>query len=295
MEDVVLHYQPGSAAGLSSLLERAEKLLEPFPCRTPLVFTPWFPTSTAGHRLPIRPAKPAPVITFSGDIFVSDNRLLTDTAAAKVKTLSESRLQPSDDSFVPEKRHDRPRAGTIRTTPVNPQKNKDAACVPPTSDHLLPASLCDKPERGVTRLSPKKWTQNNKDGFTITDSPIRRSWSVFTQRGVLLQSSQSLSKQFHHMVSTHRLHLRQRVKWVISEHNCGAARGIEQVWHTVSRSIQSSRLPTCNANIQRERAEIWVFCDVLYSEQVGRFLKDELQLSGRISLSVRTLGNIFSM
>lgn len=97
------------------------------------------------------------------------------------------------------------------------------------------------------------------------------------------------------MVSVHRLHLRQRAKWVIRQHNCGAARDIEQVWRALSRSVWSSRLPTCNANIQRERAEIWVFCDVVHCEQVGRLLKDELQLSGRIGLSVRRLGNIFSM
>lgn len=59
MEDVVLHYLPRSDARLNSQLETTEKLLEPFPCRTPPVFTPWFSDS----HLPIRPAKSAPVIT----------------------------------------------------------------------------------------------------------------------------------------------------------------------------------------------------------------------------------------
>lgn len=68
-----------------------------------------------------------------------------------------------------------------------------------------------------------------------------------------------------------------------------------QVWRTLSRLARTSCLPSCNANIQRERGEIWVFCDVLHSEQVGRFLKEELRLSGRIDLSVRRLGNVFSM
>ncbi|XP_027135818.1 shieldin complex subunit 3 isoform X2 [Larimichthys crocea] len=221
MEDVVLHCRPGSAAGLSSLLERTEKLLEPFPCRTPPPFTPWFPTTSADLHLPIRPAKPAPVITCSAA----------------------------------------PRDGDVSTSE--------------TSSRLHPASLCDRHE--------------------VTDSPIKRSWSVFTQRGGVLQSAQSLSKHFHRVVSVHRLHLRQRVKWVVGQHNCGTSRDIEQVWQTLSRSVRSSRLPTCNANIQRERAEIWVFCDVLHSEQVGRFLKDELRLTGRISLSVHRLGDIFSM
>uniref|UniRef100_A0A3Q0R3A5 Zgc:101664 n=1 Tax=Amphilophus citrinellus TaxID=61819 RepID=A0A3Q0R3A5_AMPCI len=156
------------SVGLGSLLETTQKLLEPFPCRTPPVFTPWFPTASGDCPLPLRPGRP----------------------------------------------HDGP-------------------------------------------------------------------------------SSQSLSKQFHHTVSIHGLHLRQRAKWVIRELNCGTAGNIEEVGGI--RSVRSSRLPTCNANIQRERAEIWVFCDVLHSEQVGRFLKDELKLSGRISLTVHRLGNIFSM
>lgn len=112
-------------------------------------------------------------------------------------------------------------------------------------------------------------------------------------RGVPPQKS--LSQLFDRVVSAHRLHLRQRAKWVIREHNCGAAQDIEQVWRTLSRSVRRAGMPTCNANIQRDRAEIWVFCDVLYSEQVGRLLKAELQLTGTIVLSVHRQGNVFSM
>ncbi|XP_068594847.1 shieldin complex subunit 3 isoform X2 [Brachionichthys hirsutus] len=208
MEDVVLHYQPGSDPGLRCLLETTEKLLRSFPCRTPPVFSPWFPAAADHHR-PIRPAKAAPIITVSED-------------------------------------------GPHRDT--------------------------------VQRKAQKP-----------AGSPGKRSWSVLARKRPLLQSSQSLSEPFHQMVSVHRLHPRQRARWAISRHNCGAAGDIEQVWQAVSRSVQTSSLPTCNAYIQRERAEVWVFCDVVHSEQVGRFLKDELRLSGRISLSVPRLGNVFSM
>lgn len=68
-----------------------------------------------------------------------------------------------------------------------------------------------------------------------------------------------------------------------------------QVWRSVSRFIQTSQLPSCNANIQREQAEIWVFCDVLHSEQVGHFLKDKLQLYGKICLTVHRRGSILSI
>ncbi|KAK5870614.1 hypothetical protein PBY51_003547 [Eleginops maclovinus] len=260
MEDVVLHYQPGSAAGLSSLLERTEKLLETFPCRIPPVFTPWYPTST-DHHLPIRPAKPAPVIACSDDFFCSDSRTHTP------------QIQPKKSEVD---------AAPAETSPEKPQEPKDVAFISETNDTL--------PEIEVPRLHLEK----HKVVSSLTESLVKRSWSVFTQKGGL-QSSQSLSKLFRHMVSLHRLHFHQRAKWVIRQHNCGATRDIEQVWRSLCRSVQSSMLPTCNANIQRERAEIWVFCDVVYSEQVGCLLKAELQLTGRIRLSVHRLENIFSM
>lgn len=281
MEDVVLHYQPGSGDGLGALLEQTQKLLEPFPCRPPPVFTPWFPAA-AGRHLPIRPAKPAPVITTSDQILASDSRPHAHTAEAVTEPLTEIKLRkPKVDNCPAERRHGRPHAEATRAP-------RDGVCL---SENVPPASLFNKPDREVTRPSPDK----HREGFSVTDSPVKRSWSVSAQKSVLPQSSQSLSKQFRHMVSTHRLHLRQRVRWVIGQHNCGEAKDIEQVWRALNRFVRSSRLPTCNANIQRERAEIWVFCDVLCSEQVGCFLKDELQLSGRISLAVHRLGNIFSM
>uniref|UniRef100_A0A1A7YLQ7 Shieldin complex subunit 3 n=1 Tax=Iconisemion striatum TaxID=60296 RepID=A0A1A7YLQ7_9TELE len=255
MEDVVLYYQSGSADQLSSLVERTEKLLEPFTCRNPPAFSPWFPTSISDRRLPIRPAKPAPVITSSGDLLIgteTQNKIIEQ--AHKV---------------------------CAETPPDDPKSKRDPLFfVSETPNSLLLV-------RETIPPSPGKKTQMDKDASQTT-----RSWSVFTQRRVLLQNSQSLSRRFEHMVSVHGLHLRQRAKWVITQDNC---RDIEKVWRSLSRSVRSSRLPTCNANIQRERAEVWVFCDLLYSEQVGRHLKDELKLLGRISLSVHKLGNIFSM
>ncbi|XP_014824384.1 PREDICTED: uncharacterized protein LOC106904530 [Poecilia mexicana] len=121
---------------------------------------------------------------------------------------------------------------------------------------------------------------------------VRRSWSISRQSGVQLQSRMSLSRRLHRLVSLHQLHLRQRAKWVITQQNCS---NLEEAWRCLIRCLSRSGLPTCNANIQRERAEIWVFCDVLHCEQVGRHLKDELRLAGRIHLAVHRLGNIFSM
>ncbi|XP_035021254.2 shieldin complex subunit 3 [Hippoglossus stenolepis] len=283
MEDVVLHYHSGSVEELRSLFQRTEKLLECFPCRPPPLFRPWFPSD---HRPPIRPAKPAPVITCAGDSLVCDSRPHT-TGNQPQKTRCTG--------FFSKKRHNHPTSETTGSPPEKSQRGNGVLCISETPNHLPPSSLCPKPERGVTGLSPQKLPLEDKHGVPVTDAAAKRSWSVFTRRGVFPQSCHSLSKQFDHMVSVHRLHLRQRAKWVIRGNNCGSARDVEQVWRTLSRCVRSGELPTCNANIQRDLAEIWVFCDVLCSEQVGRFLKDELQLSGRIVLSVHQRGNVFSL
>lgn len=244
MDHVVLHYQPGSALRLSSLLQQTERLLEPFTCRPPPVFRPWFPSGSADRPLPIRPAKAAPRIGPAGDAEAQ--------AAVPMGNQSQRGNPPPE----------------------------DALCISETPNHLLPAG---------PSLAPAPGTHRRTEGDV---SPCRRSWSVSTQRGVVPQRPQPLSKRFHRLVTVHRLHLHQRAKWVITEQNC---RDVEQAWRSISRSVRCSALPACHAHIQRERAEIWVFCDVLHSERVGRFLKGALQLSGRIHLAVHRLGNIWSM
>ncbi|KAM4746234.1 shieldin complex subunit 3 [Anableps anableps] len=248
MDRVVLHYPPGPAARLDALLERTEKLLEPFPCRPPAVFNPWFPTVSADRRRPIRPANPAPRISPAGGA-PTGSRSQRGTPVVS--------------------------AGT---PPGRPEKTEEALCVSETPSRLLPV--------GQT-AAPGPHPGPEGDG-----AAVGRSWSVSAQRGVLPQSSRSLSKRLRHLVHVHRLHPRQRAKWVITEQNCS---DVEAVWRSLSRSVRRCGLPTCNANIQRERAEIWVFCDVLYSEQVGRYLKAELRLAGRIHLAVHKLGSILSM
>lgn len=172
MEDVVLHYLPRSDTRLNSQLETTEKLLKPFPCRTPPVFTPWFLDS----HPPITPAKSAPVIT------------LLDI------------------------RHSLGRESIVQRPQEYPK-----VFVFGTKENLVPHDLEN------TRASSDK----RKYGHSVKATPPQRSWSVFTHTGVLLQNCQPLSKGFCRMVSMLKLHLRQRVRWVISKHNC--AGDIEQV------------------------------------------------------------------
>ncbi|XP_054630010.1 shieldin complex subunit 3 [Dunckerocampus dactyliophorus] len=232
MEDVVLHLH-GRAEGLRTWLETTEKLLEPFTCRPPPVFTPWFPDTAAERPPPIRPAKRAPVL--SGGCH------------------SHSQAHGSG---------------------VCGPDGQDGVAVSTSSRCSLP------PPQDTAARSPDK-------------KCVKCSWSVLTSR-VSLQHSPSVSKRFRGAVSLHGLHPRQRSKWVISRHNCGQ-RDIEQVWRAVTVAMQRSGLATCNANIQRECAEIWVFCDVAYAEPVGRLLKERLELSGSIRLVVHKLGSVFSL
>lgn len=193
----MLHYRPGSAAGVSELVQQAERLLEAFPCRPTPTFTPWFP-SAAGCPLPIRPARPPPVIR-----------------GWSVGCTAQS---------PPDQPGERPGA-------AEPQREEpqEVPTVPPSGGG---------PQ--ATRTPSDRLASN------VTAPPVRRSWSVLKQRGVLSsRTPNTLSKNFHHMVSVHRLHLQQRVKWVIAQHNCGTSRDIEQVGRHFCQSHYSSGHSGC--------------------------------------------------
>ncbi|KAK0149525.1 Shieldin complex subunit 3 [Merluccius polli] len=181
-------------------------------------------------------------------------------------------------------------------------KSKDSLYIPkPPHTPLPPLVPVGKPSPpnntspDAARLSPEKQTPRHVSGTHIRDGGVKRSWSVVAHSGLPLQSTPSLSVRFHKMVTKHGLHLRQRARWLIGQHNWVSSGDMEQVWWQLNRSIKSSSLPTCNANIQREQRQIWVFCDVLCSEHVGKHLKQELALSGPITLSVPKLGDILTL
>lgn len=136
---------------------------------------------------------------------------------------------------------------------------------------------------------------NVKTSEETGDTPkiFRRSWSVFAPGVKFSQHTQTISKQFQKVIERHGLQPGQRAKWIIAEVNC-APRNIETVWAKVTRAVRHSKLPTCNANIQRNLSQIWVFCDVIYGEHVGNILKTEFLLNGQLNLAVHKHGNIFS-
>ncbi|XP_065104142.2 shieldin complex subunit 3 [Paramisgurnus dabryanus] len=132
------------------------------------------------------------------------------------------------------------------------------------------------------------------DQFDNKPEEFKRSWCVMIRERttpVKNTSHQSFSRLFSKTIDKHRLHLHQRVKWVVCELNC-VTFTVDEVWFGLNRAIRHSRLPTCNANFQRALAQIWIYCDVSYCEFIGNFLKEEFQLSGRITLTVHKLGDI---
>ncbi|XP_051524516.1 shieldin complex subunit 3-like [Myxocyprinus asiaticus] len=151
-----------------------------------------------------------------------------------------------------------------------------------------------KPEETWKRKSPSSPETSARDQCVSEPKKFKRSWCVITNRSTPLKITHSFSWLFRKTVEKHRLHLYQRVKWVVCEVNC-VVHTMEAVWLDLNRAIRHSRLPTCNANFQRELAQIWVYCDVFYCEYIGNFLKQEFQLSGQISLTVHKLGDIIKL
>ncbi|XP_062310776.1 shieldin complex subunit 3 [Osmerus eperlanus] len=253
--DLVLHFREDSA-DLGTLVSQTEKAFEDFPCRVLPVFTPWYP-STGDKPLPTRPLKSPPII-YPEEVIKIQRHILT-----LARELPESVHECSDTDGSP---LDCGQTSLGRA--------------------LVAAQTC--PETWAPRVQ-------SKDG--VLDNKVkRRSWSVASQaqRGLLASpNSHTFSRQFHKIVCSHRLNLLQRAKWVINGHSCVAG-DLEQAWRGVTRAMRNSKLPTCNANIQRSLGQIWVFCDVLHCEHVGKYLKDQLQLTGNITLSVHRLGDILS-
>uniref|UniRef100_A0A672GIH2 Uncharacterized protein n=1 Tax=Salarias fasciatus TaxID=181472 RepID=A0A672GIH2_SALFA len=125
------------------------------------------------------------------------------------------------------------------------------------------------------------------------DRSPRRSWVVAARSRV--PSQRSMSRRLRDTLSVHRLHPLQRARWVIHRENCGTGTDLEQTWRALCRAVRTAPLPSCTATIQRDRAEVWVFCDLEWAEHVGRRLKRALQLEGSIRLCVRTAPDILSM
>lgn len=124
-----------------------------------------------------------------------------------------------------------------RPPPIRPAKR---APVIHAADVKRPPEALKEGVRGTT--NPPSVVDKKKSASVA--AAVKRSWSVLASKSVRHRSP-SLSKGFRHALSVHALHLRQRSKWVISQHNCGAARDIEQVqtWQPSAMSVSSRASP----------------------------------------------------
>lgn len=122
----------------------------------------------------------------------------------------------------------------------------------------------------------------------------KRSWSVSLASKQCPEKSFPLSKELQASLKTLQLHSLHRARWTLEYSACNK-QTLEDIWTKLSRLIRHNELPSCNATIQRQLGQIWVFCDIMYCEYVGGLLKERLSLIGKINLFVHKYGVIFSM
>ncbi|XP_075788508.1 shieldin complex subunit 3 [Pelodiscus sinensis] len=123
---------------------------------------------------------------------------------------------------------------------------------------------------------------------------LRRSWSISVPNPALKEKILPLSRELQSNLERLKLHAFYRAKWTIEQSIC-SNQTLEDIWIKLNTMIKHNELPSCNATIQRCLAQIWVFCDILYSEYVGNLLRERLNLTGRMNLFVHKYGIIFSL
>lgn len=196
-------------------------------------------------------------------------------------------------------------SGTETSCPIRPKKDppvisinqqKSSEFFPQHPEFDAPASRCthDDTNKRKSLSIPAPANERTKPEFENVAKKCKRSWCVFPPKTKTPPRTQHISGQFHKTVQRYGLDLHQRAKWIISELNC-APQSIEEVWAKLSHAIKHSRIPTCNANYQRNLIEIWVYCDISYCEFLGNFLREHFQLSGELTLAVHKLGNIYKL
>ncbi|KAL2092872.1 hypothetical protein ACEWY4_012670 [Coilia grayii] len=184
------------------------------------------------------------------------------------------------------------RTEDIKALPSNPPSSKPCSEPLPTHVSRGNETLREKSQETLLQLEGERDSVGDTSRHKC-EYKFRRSWSVFAPGVNFSKNTKTFSKQFQKVIEKHSLQLHQRAKWIIGQVNCEPSH-IESVWAKLTRAVRHSKLPTCNANFQRSIAQIWVFCDVIYSEHIGNFLKAEFYLNGQIRLAVHKHGNIFS-
>ncbi|XP_058245469.1 shieldin complex subunit 3 [Hemibagrus wyckioides] len=201
-------------------------------------------------------------------------------------------------------------SGTDVSCAIKPKKappvisfhqQKSDECFPQQPEFVFSSSRCTYDhekfvDTGKRKLisSPTSADEHTRADFEDVAKKRKRSWSVLPPKTKTPQRTQDISRHLQKTVQRYGLDLHQRAKWIISELNC-APQSIEEVWSKLSHAINHAKLPTCNANYQRNLIQIWVYCDISYCEYIGNFLRETFQLSGELTLAVHKLGDIFKL
>ncbi|OCU02465.1 hypothetical protein XELAEV_18008228mg [Xenopus laevis] len=122
---------------------------------------------------------------------------------------------------------------------------------------------------------------------------LRRSWSICTLRGTSQDQITPISPELKNKLEELKLPLFHRGKWIIPPSVCASS--LEKIWGKLNSMLRHHYIPNCNATMQSDVCEIWVFCDLLYCEYTGQVLKTKLQLTGRIDFIVRKYGVILTL
>ncbi|XP_048459435.1 shieldin complex subunit 3 [Rhincodon typus] len=131
-------------------------------------------------------------------------------------------------------------------------------------------------------------------GVTNEEYKSERSWSITGYSRTKGLNILTVSQRLQIIKEKLQLHSFQRAKWVIDQSNFSAEQ-LEEIWAKLSSVIKHGDLPGCNAKIHRHLGEIWVFCDLMCCEYVGYFIKQILNLTGKISLLVHRHGLIYNL
>ncbi|KAM9252980.1 shieldin complex subunit 3 [Dugong dugon] len=123
---------------------------------------------------------------------------------------------------------------------------------------------------------------------------LKRSWSVSVPNSNCPEKILPLSKKLQDILKSLNLHSFYRARWTIEQNICDT-QTLEDIWAKLNHIIRHKELPYCNATVQRQLGQIWVFCDIMYCEYVGNLLKERLSLTGKMNLFVHKCGVIFSM
>ncbi|XP_014344764.1 shieldin complex subunit 3 [Latimeria chalumnae] len=263
--EVVLHYR-SQQDNLLELQAIVGQVLRAFRTRPVSRFRPWFPYNE--QQLPLKPVKWPPTISCEEagriqQLFRTSEPLLASQSYDCTEYLQE---------FLP-----------------------NTSCVH-TEENLL-EFLPDVGRKALDRaqsVDVNVLSGPSEEGLLRKQKSFRHSWSVSGPGQSLGGTAITLSKELQTNLELFELHPFCRARWTIEQLNC-SSQILEDVWTRLSSAIKHKELPTCNAKIDGDLSQIWVFCDLLYCEYVGKLLKQKLSLAGKINLSVHKHGVIFSM